>query len=164
MLCYIILYHMIWYDMTLHDSTFIYYIIYCCIILCYYVLLCYVMLCYDSIYILYRHSISIPVVHCQFQAVILEPGKLLEPMNWAAAPETWRSRGSFKGKVLPMAISGSLSWRSGWWWLEHDCYFPIDWESSSQLTHIFQGVETTNQRYYTTFFGLFCGDIPLNRP
>ena len=27
---------------------------------------------------------------------------------------------------------------TGWWWLEHDFYFPIDWEQSSQLTNIFQ--------------------------
>ena len=39
---------------------------------------------------------------------------------------------------------------SGWWWLEHDFYFPIYWEifgfSSSQLTFIFfRGVQTINQ-------------------
>ena len=51
---------------------------------------------------------------------------------------------------------------SGWWWLEHDCYFSIQLGFSwSHLTHIFQrGRYTTNQLYILWFYAS-TGDLDV---
>ena len=47
------------------------------------------------------------------------------------------SRWSFSSNWFPI---------SGWWWLEHDLYFPIYWECHHPNWLIFfRGVQTTNQ-------------------
>ena len=49
---------------------------------------------------------------------------------------------------------------SGWWWLEHDFYFPIYWESSSHLTNVFQ----RGWNHQPGFISLLCSSFSIRNP
>ena len=49
---------------------------------------------------------------------------------------------------------------AGWWWLEHDFYFSIYWEWSSQLTNIFQRGWNHQPEHVLKRFSLLYDPIP----
>ena len=69
-------------------------------------------------------------------------------MEWdlVRTPQIWKDdllRGLYRCFMIFIVFHSDYSvfytWiHAGWWWLEHDLYFSIYWEESSQLTNILQ--------------------------
>ena len=81
---------------------------------------------------------SAPILKDTARCTVVKPAALklcTEPAR-SPAPNSkiWTWRGSGQGSSESVVV---LQMNTGWWWLEHDFYFPIYWEYSSQLTFIF---------------------------
>ena len=102
----------------------------------------------------WHHSSSHPLV------ALFAGAEAAAPMVGDAAQVSWcfirwrvvrKPQKIFAGLKRPTTNNCLLL--SGWWFGCHEFYFPIYWESSSQLTNIFQrGGPTTNQ----TVCYIFC--------